>query len=110
MSKQLNFNNVTKRYLTVTFSDEKSTTIMVGLPTKAILTELIDLNSRVKAVDNDFDILDELYEVCAKIMSRNKAGMKITREFIEDTLDFDDIVIFLRDYTSFISEVVSSKN
>ena len=112
MSKALNFNNIKKRYLTVTFSDEKSTTILVGLPTKAILTELMELNVDVNTANEggDFGAFDELYDICVKTMSRNKGGVKITREFLENVFDFEDILIFLKEYMSFVGEIASSKN
>lgn len=112
MAKALNFNNIKKRYLTVTFADEKSTTILVGLPTKAILTELMELNVDVNTMneDGDFGAFDELYEICVKIMTRNKGGVKITKEYLENVLDFEDILIFLKEYMSFVGEIASQKN
>ena len=112
MGKTLNYNNLKKRYLTITFADEKSTTILVGLPTKAILTELMELNVDVNAMndDGDFSAFENLYEICAKTMSRNKGGVKITKEYLESVFDFEDILIFLREYMSFVAEIASSKN
>ena len=112
MSKTLNFNNVSKRYLTVTFADENKTTIMVGTPTKRLLEELVNLESSITITntEDDFGALDELYGVCAKLMNRNKGGVTITREFLEENFDYEDILIFLRGYMSFITEISNSKN
>ena len=112
MSNILNFNNVTKQYLTITFADEKNTTIMVGTPTKALLRELVDLEKNIRNIDpeNNFGALDELYSVCAKIMSRNKTGFKVTKEFLEENLDFEDSLIFLKGYMSFVSRLSKQKN
>ena len=107
MSKSLNFTNVTKKYFTVTLPDEKNTTILVGMPTKALLRELTNL----KVGDmSDLNALDDLYAVCASVMSRNKGGIKITVELLEDIFDFGDIIVFLKGYMDFISEAIGRKN
>jgi hypothetical protein len=106
MAKALNFNKVKKSFLPVTFSDEAETTILVGTPTKAIMTELTRLQSDL---DDEAD-LDDLYEVCAQIMSRNKTGYPVTTEFLAERMDFEDIKIFFSAYMEFIGEVIGSKN
>lgn len=111
MAKALNFNKVKKNYLPVTFADENETTIFVGTPTKAIMDDLSILQASIDEIDEDGAAeTGELYEACAKIMSRNKTGAKITREFLETVFDFEDIVIFFHAYMDFISEVINSKN
>jgi hypothetical protein len=109
MAKSLNFNKIPKQYLTVTFADEKATTIFVCMPTKSLLRELTELTGDLTAEAN-IDATDELYDVCAKVMSRNKTGAKITKEFLEDIFDFEDILIFLKEYMSFVGGVASLKN
>ena len=108
----LNFNDVTKQYLTVTFADENHTTIMVGTPTKALLRELVDLEKNIHAINSEdnFGALDVLYDVCAKVMSRNKTGFKVTKEFLEENLDLEDSLIFLKGYMSFVSKLSKQKN
>lgn len=112
MSKTLNFNKITKKYFTVTLPDEKSTTIFVAMPTKALLRELTGLKFDSNIVDDtdNFGALDEIYHVCAVVMSRNKAGVNISKEYLEEIFDFEDILIFLKEYMSFISEAISVKN
>ena len=109
MSKSLNFNNVTKHYLNITFADEKATTILVCMPTKSLLRELTELTANLNA-ENDLGALDELYNICAKTMSRNKTGKVITKEFLENVFDFEDVLIFLKGYMSFVGEVAGQKN
>lgn len=108
MTKSLNFNNISKHYLTVTFADENATTIMVCMPTKSLLHELTGL--KIDTTGDDLNAMDDLYEVCSKIMSRNKGGIAITKEFLEDVFDFEDILIFLKEYMSFVGEVTKAKN
>jgi hypothetical protein len=108
MAKPLNFSKVKKSYLPVTFADENETTIFVGTPTKAIMEDLKLLQN---LEDGSAEAgIDELFGACAKIMSRNKTGAKITREFLETVFDYEDIVIFFRSYMEFVSEIISSKN
>lgn len=108
----LNFNNVQKQYLPVTFADENNTTIFVGTPTKSLLRELVNLKANIGTVDaeSSFGVLDTLYDVCAKLMTRNKTGAKITKEFLEDNFDFEDILIFFKNYMAFVSKISKQKN
>lgn len=111
--KAINFNNAKKQFLTVTLPDEKNTILMVGTPTKAIMNDLILLQSSLEAMNDDganMDAMDDLYNACAKIMSRNRAGVTITKDHLEAILDFEDIIIFFNAYMEFISEVTGGKN
>ena len=36
-------------------------------------------------------------------MSRNKGGVKIEKELLEDIFDIEDIMIFLKTYMEFVS-------
>lgn len=113
MAKVLNFNAVKKSYLPVTFADEKKTTILVGTPNKAIMDDLTVLQASIDEIGEDGaneTTTGELFEACAKIMSRNKAGVKVTKEYLEAVFDFEDVMIFFRAYTEFISEVINQKN
>ena len=110
MAKSLNFNKVKKNYFTVTLADEKETTLMICTPTKAIMDEFISMKDSLDAENMGEDVIDSLYELCTKIMSRNKTGRVITMKIVQDLFDFEDIIIFIRAYTEFINEVSSAKN
>lgn len=109
MAKALDFNKVKKDYLTITLTDENRTVLMVGTPTKGILDEFIAL---ADTLDDDIqdEAIDDMYNICAKIMSRNKGGIEITSEFLSGIFDFEDIIIFIKAYTEFIQGVTNSKN
>ena len=109
MAKPLNFNKVKKQFLTVTFSDEKNTTLMICTPTKAIMDDLIRLQNGVDEITDD-EGTDELYDACARVMSRNKTGFKVTKEFLAEIFDIEDIKIFFNAYMEFVNEVIASKN
>ena len=110
-SVNLNFNNIKKKFLTVTLADEKKTVLLLTMPNKALIDELISVQKSLTDAENlNGDALDEMYKVVAKLMSNNKAKKQITAKYLEDLFDFEDMVIFINEYTSFINDVVSQKN
>lgn len=113
MAKTLNFNSVKKQFLTVTLADEKNTVLMIGTPTKAIVDDLTLLQDSLNAVnknENNTVVTDDIYNACARVMSRNKTGVKITKEYLAEIFDFEDIILFFNAYMDFIDEVIASKN
>lgn len=110
MAKALDFNKIKKRYFTVTLADDQNTKLMICTPTKEIMDEFISMNDSLRAENMGDDAIDELYELCAKIMSRNKGGIKITKKELDSILDFEDVILFIQSYTEFINELVNSKN
>lgn len=105
--KALNFNNTNKTYLNVTLTD--GTVLLVGTPTKRIFDELIAIKDNLDNI-TDSETLSTIYSVCALIMSRNKAGKEITKEYLEETFDVEDIIIFFKAYVAFMGELQKSKN
>ena len=111
MVNVINFNNVTKRYLTVTFADANNTVITVCTPTKALFQELVELAKNISSnTETNLDAIDDLYIVCAKIMSRNKEGVEITKDSLEENMDFEDIITFFKAYMTFVKEISKLKN
>lgn len=113
MGKSLNFNSIKKTYLTVTLADENNTTLLITTPTKAVMDDLVSIQESLTTVSDDetsLEATDNLYAVCAKLMSRNKAGIKITKDKLSEIFDFEDIIVFFDAYMEFIGEVTSAKN
>lgn len=110
MGKTLDFNKLKKQYMTVTLADENNTVLMIGTPTKAILDNFLGLKDSLTAENMGDDAIDELYDICAQIMNRNKTGVKVSKTQIQELFDFEDIIYFIRAYSEFISEVSNSKN
>ena len=113
MGKVLDFNKLKKRYLTVTLADKERTTIMIGTPTKKTVDELLALKYNLEELKDDYgneESTDELYKACAKIMSNNKGGIEISKEKLEDTFDFEDIMVFFNAYMEFVKEITNAKN
>lgn len=110
MAKTLDFNKNRKRYLTIILPDEEQTKLLVMTPTKRLLTELMTLLPDVSGGMPSEEDLNGLYDFCAQLMSRNKAGKKITGEQLAECLDFEDVIAFFETFTDFINEVAGSKN
>ena len=113
MAKPLNFNKVQKHYLNVTLADENNTMILIGTPTKAVMDDIKRLQDKMNHVTDDdatSEDMDELYGVCAQLMSRNKTGAKITSDFLATIFDLEDVKIFIDAYMEFLDEVLGSKN
>ena len=112
MAKALNFTTLKKKYLPVTMlvPGKGELTLLITTPKKAVLDAFIAMKDNTNGEDMSEDVLDDLYDICSKILSENKAGIDITKADIEATFDYEDVTIFIKAYTDFIHEVASSKN
>lgn len=113
MAKALNFNNIKKQFLTVILRDDEKTTLLIGTPDKRTMSEFTVFKDQVDAMTDepDAETMDALYDITARLMSHNKGGKKITKEYLESIcFDFEDIMYFFRAYIDFLSEIMSSKN
>lgn len=107
----LDFTKQKKEYLTVKLNDDKKTVLLVGTPTKRILQEFVAINERINEDGGaEAEAINDLYYICAKVMSFNKGGIEITPEYLESFFDLEDITVFLKGYTEFITTVTSAKN
>lgn len=107
MAKTLDFNTRKKSYMKIVLSDPDKTTVNVGTPTKSLLTELalVMADKASGGVPNE-ERMSNLYEFCARLMSRNRENKVITKDLIESCLDFDDLIYFMDCYTDFINDSV----
>ncbi len=111
MANVLDFTKQKKEYLTVKLNDDKKTVLMIGTPTKAILSEFIAMNEKIDENGGaDAEAVNDLYDVCAKVMSFNKGGIKITADYLEDFFDIEDVMIFFNAYSEFMASVTKGKN
>ena len=111
MGKTVDFNIRKKEYLTIKLNDEAKTVIMIGTPTKKILDRFIGINDTIDSEGGaDSEAINELYEVCAEVMSFNKGGIKITSDYLAEFFDLEDIMVFFKAYSEFMATLTSSKN
>lgn len=110
MAKMLDFTKAKKPTIPIKLPDE--TILHIYGPTKAMLEELLDLDNVLeKAVDNDKESIDALYDFVARCMSHNKLGQKITSEMLEGMeFDVSDLIRFAHGYAGFIAELKTAKN
>lgn len=111
MSKTIDFTARKKPYINVKLADD--TVLMIGTPTKAVMNDLLSLKSSLETVgegENTEEAINDLYDACARVMSRNKTGKKITAEYLADLMDLEDIMYFFNAYMEFVVEVADAKN
>lgn len=110
MAKSFDFNRMKPRTMTVTLSDEKKTTLIVKTPNKALRDELVGIKESVEDAEEE-EVWDALYELAAKVMSRNKEDIKITAVQLKELYeDVNYITAFLEAYTDFVNELSDLKN
>ena len=111
MAKTLDFTTRKKEYLTVKLNDEKKTVLLIGTPTKELLDEFLSVTDQI-GDDGEVskEALDDLYRVCARIMSKNKGGITVTDTEISSIFDLEDIMIFFNAYSEFLTNVTNAKN
>jgi hypothetical protein len=111
MAKTFDFNKLKAKTMTVILSDEHKTTLVLKTPTKALYDEMKEARNEFNNVSDEDELHTALYEVTAKIMSNNKAGIEITPEKLRELYDeVDYIKAFLTAYTEFVNENTRSKN
>ena len=109
----IDFNLREKKYLTITLNDEKKTTIMVLSPSKKVMNKLVRIKDLIGNESKDIsedEQINLLYETCSIVMSRNKGGITIEKELLEEIFDIDDVQFFLNKYMEFVSSRIKGKN
>lgn len=129
MNYKVNFQKAKRNYMVLTFDDEREVdgkieeyerTIMVGMPKKRVFTALMDMqeitdkrdDAQTKEEKNEAnrEIIDELYELTAQVLSNNLKGEKITTEWVEDQLSIDEIKELLTQYAKFANGEAANPN
>lgn len=104
MAKELNLRNTKKSFFTLTFVNGKK--ILVKMPTTKIVNELLNVQNNVENAEN----LDEVLSALSSALSNNMARKNISKEYLANQLDFEDIVMIFRAYMEFVEEAANSKN
>lgn len=129
MNYNVNFQKAKRNYMVLTFDDEREEdgetvafvkTIQVGMPKKRIFTALINmqevadrLNEAETAAEKNEankEIIEEMYELTARILSNNLKGEKITAEWVDDQLSIEEIKEFFREYIKFAKGEATNPN
>ena len=129
MNFNVNFQRAKRNYMTLTFDDEREEDgkikecekiICVGMPKKRVFTALMDMQdiinrkeeAKTEKEKNDAyrEIIDELYELTAKILSNNMKGERFTAEWVDEYMEMGEIKEFLRQYTKFANGEATNPN
>ncbi len=110
---KLDFNKINKTYLTITLTDGK--TYMLTTPTKRLLSKILEMDSILKASEEENTTFNEetinsLYEISSEVMSTNKTKTKVSSEDLGSMWDIEDLILFFNTYMSYIEKVTNSKN
>lgn len=129
MNFRINFQKAKRNYIVLTFDDEREENgkivefervIHVGMPKKRVFTALMNIQEIVDRRDEaqnaaekngaNREIIDELYELTAQVLSNNLKGEKITTEWVEDQLSIDEIKELLIQYANFANGEAANPN
>ena len=129
MNFNVNFTKAKRNYMVLTFDDEREKdgkieeyerTICVGMPKKRVFSALIDMQELIDkrseaettAEKNkaNREVIDELYDLTAKILSNNMKGEKITTEWVEEQFSTEELQLFFAQYVKFVNGEAISPN
>ncbi|MBD5536896.1 MAG: hypothetical protein HDQ99_14835 [Lachnospiraceae bacterium] len=129
MNYKVNFQKAKRNYMVLTFDDEREKdgkaetyekTILVGMPKKRIFSALMDMQDVMEKKNEaqtekeknkaNREIIDELYELVAKILSNNMAGEEITTEWVEEQLTTEELQTFFVQYVKFVNGEATDPN
>lgn len=133
MNFKVNFQKAKRNYMVLTFDDEREVekdgkkvkeeyerVIQVGMPKKRVFSALMDMqeimdkrdDAQTKEEKNEAnrEIIDELYDLTAKILSNNLKGEIITTEWVEDQFSTDEIKEFFAQYVKFANGEAANPN
>lgn len=126
MNYKVNFQKAKRNYMVLTFDDEREVekdgttvkeeyerTIQVGMPSKRVFSALMDMQEIVDRKSEaqtekeknqaDREIIDEFYELVARILSNNLKGEQITTEWVEEQFSIEELQEFLTQYKKFVN-------
>jgi len=129
MNFKVNFQKAKRNYMVLTFDDERmengktvecEKVINVGMPKKRVFTELMDMQeimdkrdetqTRTEKNEANREIIEELYELTAQIISNNLKGEKITVDWVDNHFTIKEIKEFLTQYAKFANGEAISPN
>lgn len=104
-SNFLDFSKIAKRYFNVTLNDHRHTRLQIATPSKGIMDSLMQFDQTTSNMT-----IDDMYEICATVMSNNKGGRKVTAESLAEWMGYEEMKIFLQMYLDFVKDESNRKN
>jgi hypothetical protein len=91
----LNFKARTKKKFTLTLEDDR--TLVFNPPKKKSMDILASLTEE--------STMSDIYEIVAKLLSENLAGIKFTAKEVDSMWDLEDVTAFISAYRDFLGEI-----
>lgn len=113
MAYVLDLNRSNDYTMELTLMDKDRTTLLVGLPTEAMQQELSGINADLqKLAKGDRRSIEMVYDLAARLISRNRNYITITGEELRTKyrMDIESAIIFFSAYLDFLSKVTNEKN
>lgn len=104
-NKSFSFNKIERSFFAAELKDNKK--VLIKMPQKKTFEKMNAFNSATTDIE---DTIGALYGLCADIMSNNKTGRSITADYLEKNFDFEEMMIFIEEYTDFVSGVKKDPN
>lgn len=110
MGRSFDFNKIERKFINVTLPD--GTLLIVSMPQKRVWEKFRDFQSMDEENTDVTVFFDSLDNILAEILSENKQGKKITKEYIAETeeLDFEAKMAFLDEYMEFVTDAKQDPN
>lgn len=108
----LDFAKTTKQLFAINMTDNQF--VRVRMPNRRVFTVLLELQDRLAALTSlsteTAAELDEIYVLCAAILSNNADQKEIASDYLADMLDIEDVRILLDAYLAFVNNVLNGKS
>lgn len=105
----LDFTKVQKRVLNVKLTD--GNVILVRMPTKHMFDVLIEMQNTLAELEiANAEQVEYVYQMAAELLSNNRQGKKIEKEYVEKLFDIEDIQILFEAYVNFVAGQTSDPN
>ena len=110
--------------MTLTFDDPKSEkgvkVIVVGMPKKKVFDALMDMQDTITEREETQNAkerdeanrrtIEEMYVLTSKILSNNLNGEAISKDWVEENMDFEDMKAFFAQYVRFVKIPAENPN
>lgn len=95
------------RYFEIIFPDGKR--VEVEPPKLKVLKRIMSI-AKIDDDEMDDSALSKLSEACSMAMSKNKSGVVISPDYLEDQLDISQLQGLLEAYFDWVQDINSAKN
>lgn len=113
MAYVLDLNGSHQYTMELTLQDTERTTLRIGLPTEAMAQEVQNIIPDLRKLEKgDEESIGIIYDLAARLISRNRNFIKVTAEDLRKkyNMDLESAIVFFIAYIDFLNKVQSEKN